>query len=230
MPERKPMADRAPLGADGLDGLMLAEHAHRVANDMAVAIAELEICRVRLCEAEASRAVAAVIDRLHKISGVQRRLMCPEEGRVGLHVVLGELAEAVASARAGRQGVDLVQDLTPLDVDARFAWKLAVIVAEALTNAFKHGLADCGRQVRLSLEVSASAVRCTVADDGTAPARPGTPGFGQGSRIMGAIAADLAGTVERVTSDAGTQVRISLPRPDAATRKTPAAAALRAAP
>ncbi len=208
-------ADGLSVSAGSLDGLMLAEHAHRMANDMAVVIAELEACRIRLRGSEASSTLVAIIDHVRHVCRVQRCLMCPEEGEVGLHTVLKELAENIQRARAGRNSVSLVLDLAELRVDSRFAWKLATIVAEALTNAFKYGLARRGGQVRLSLEAREHWIFCTVADDGAELNIPTVQGSGQGYRIIEAVSADLGGAAAYLRSAAGMQFRVALPNPRA---------------
>ena len=205
-------ANKSPPRSETSEGLMLAEHAHRIANDMTTLIAELETCRVRSRDAAASTVLAIAIERLHDICGVQRRLMQPQEGNVDLDVVLGELAEAVVRARSGPHRVDLELQLLPIRADSSFAWRLATILTELITNSLKHGLAGREGQISLSLRDHDDLVCCTVADDGIGAGDWRSKGSGHGHRIVQAMVDELGGTVERFTSTLGTETRLAFPR------------------
>lgn len=193
------------------ESLMLAEHTHRIANDLAMMMAELEICRVRLTDVVAARVVAGALARLRDVHGVQRCLLQPIEGEVDLALTISNLAAAVVRARGS--AVHLVLNLTPMIVDARMSWRIATIVNELLTNALKYGSGSerCGR-VEVSLDVDEDRVICVVADNGSGAGDWSPKGTGHGFGIIGAIAAQLGGDVERSTSGCGTRIGVAIPR------------------
>lgn len=203
------------------ESIMLVEHSHRIANDLTVVIAALELCKGRLQDASSRDVVAAALDRLHVVCIVQRRLMRPEKGDVDLGLFLQDLAEAVVRARSEPSQVRLSLHLKPLNADSHFAWRLGAIVAELLTNALKHGIAARRGRISVLLEEHGDRLCCMVVDEGTGAGDWRGGGGGRGTAIVAALVDDLCGTVERWTSTAGTGVRLTFPMAVAASRSEP---------
>ncbi|UWZ51721.1 sensor histidine kinase [Dactylosporangium aurantiacum] len=105
-------------------------------------------------------------------------------------------------------GVDAPQELPVLPAAVEVA--AYMIAVEALANARRHAGATA---VRLGLRLDGGHLLVTVTDDGrAATAAPGTAiGAGVGMHSMRERAAELGGTLEVVSSPAGTTVTAHLP-------------------
>jgi two-component sensor histidine kinase len=83
-----------------------------------------------------------------------------------------------------------------------------MIVSELITNAARHAFAGRPGKIRVELVRTDGFVRCTVSDDGSAPA-DAQPG--RGIRIVEQLAAALDGSFERKFGFAGTAATLIFP-------------------
>ncbi|WP_242121944.1 ATP-binding protein [Sphingomonas lacusdianchii] len=187
------------------EGLLLREHAHRVANDMAVASAALRFAE---CRTGSDPALSSVIARLEATARVQRLLCEGASGRtVDLADVLTRLCDAMRSAHAA-QSVALDVVAHPLPVADGDAWILSMCVHELVGNALRHGGAS-GARVRVEAFDGAGTTTVRVLDRGGMRewSRPG----GQGAAIVDQLAARLGGRVRRSVDRGGGCVEIAVP-------------------
>lgn len=187
------------------EGLLLREHSHRVANDMAVASAALRFAERR---AGSDPAIATVIARLDAAARVQR-LLCerPTGAAVDLVGILGRLCDAMLIAHPGRPfAVEIAGE--PLLVADADAWVLSMCVHELVGNALRHG-GQRGARVRVVVADKAGWTTVTVFDRG-GPREWSRPG-GQGAAIVDQLAAMLGGRVLRSSGTGGGRVEIATP-------------------
>ena len=194
-----------------VDEIMLAEHAHRMTNDMSTAIAALQLCHRRADEASTRTVLATAIERLHRIAQVQRILSKPKESEVDLDVVIEALSKAVLCAYSGAIAVEVAFRLDKVRTGSDFAWRLSTALAEVVSNAIKHAFADHGGVIYVMLTARGPGVRCTVADDGRGAGEWRSKGSGLGCGIVDAIVAGLGGTAARETSSSGSRVTMDFP-------------------
>src|SRR5690606_31564667 len=121
-----------------------------------------------------------------------------------------------ASLFGDEEGIELVCDVDPIDVDLDTAIPLGLITVELVTNAHKHafpGAAGGRVTVRLAkAEEDGGRAVLTVADDGIGlPAdRDPTRNGGMGMRLVNALVAQIDGTLA-VTGDGGTRWTVVFP-------------------
>jgi two-component sensor histidine kinase len=83
-----------------------------------------------------------------------------------------------------------------------------MIVSELITNAARHAFAGRPGEIRVELLHAGGLVKCTVSDNGSAPAdvQPG-----RGIRIVEQLAKELNGSFERKFGFAGTTAAVVFP-------------------
>ena len=105
---------------------------------------------------------------------------------------------------------DIESELLPAD----HAIPLGLIVNELVTNAVKYAFpGDPKGTISVTLKRFAGELRLTVADDGQG-ADPQRADSGFGGRLVDSFARQLGGWVERVSSNKGTSVCLTLPSHD----------------
>lgn len=196
----------------GEDALLLREFAHRALNDVAVAVAAVNLAE-RGGADDRRRLLAEARARLEGSGALMRLLARPPEPRVDLGAGLAELCGAMRAARATGGGGELVVDAPALWVDGAVARRLLLIAAELVGNAYRHALAgrDDGR-LSVTMRRVRGRVRVDVRDDGppAGSARP-TAGTGWGRGIVAELARRAGGTVALVGTGAGTLARLEAP-------------------
>ena len=87
-------------------------------------------------------------------------------------------------------------------------WRIALIVAELIRNAVRHGLAGRAGCVRVALTRTPGSVRCVVSDNGRASS---DPRHGRGRRLIEMLAAELGGEVSWRFTPAGCIAELAFP-------------------
>ena len=154
---------RSPLSAIGLRAAALARGAASIRTEEVAASA-------RAIQTTVAR-IAELVDRVLDAARLDGGAVVLQRERVSLEDVAREAVEALAPV-ADRAGVPLelrVEPGTPLVEGDRV--RLGQAVGNVLDNAIRHG--PRGEPVRITLEETPSAVRCTVRDrgPGVAPER-----------------------------------------------------------
>lgn len=136
--------------------------------------------------------------------------------RVGLD--LGSLLSRVANAVAhdeGGPGIRFVQIVESLEVNLEAAIRIALILSETLSNAFKHAFVglDQGFVELRAVRMAAGGMRLMISDDGIGiPADIGWPGTNtMGGRLISALLEGLDATINVARGAAGTVVMIDVP-------------------
>lgn len=219
-PLRVPDAPTDAGMAAPLDGIMLAQYSHRVADDMAAAIAALEAHRSHAREVAAVTALDAAIGRLRGAGNVQRLLARPQAPEVSLADALYDLTVALEGYQRRGRPVQLSFSLEPIVVDGDFAWRLSAVAAEVVSNALRHGLQGSSGNIAVTLGRERHGIACRIKTDGGGDGWPRPTGAGPGGGIIDGIVAFLKGEIERTCSRDGTGVSVWLPEP----RRKPAIA------
>ncbi len=190
--------------------LYLDEVMHRVLNDYTAMLSTVRLAALKVSESQAGEALDEVTQRLHASATAFRALSPPpDQPARDLDEDLEALCAALSAAILAAKGVTLTFAADPVRMSAQRCWKVGLVVSELVTNAARH--AFVGRErgaITVELGVFADRVRCSVADDGAAPAviRPG-----RGSAILDAIAAELGGTLVRRHTGLGSTVVLDVP-------------------
>ncbi len=186
------------------EGLLLSEHAHRAANDMAVATAALHFAQRRH---GADPQVASVIARLEASAQVQRLLCARPTGEpVDLDATLRRLCAAMASAHGGAElAVTVGLSSRPLMVADGTVMALAMCVHELVRNAIVHA-PSIGARIRVEVRDDGVSTRVAVIDRG--PPRTWGRAGGQGAAIVDQLVARIGGVVGRRVCAAGGRVEM----------------------
>jgi two-component sensor histidine kinase len=185
--------------------LLLREVNHRIKNSLQIVSSILHLQGANVQNAEANAALQNASARVHAIAAVHERLYGGKDIRVvSLDGFLADLCGNIADAlgRAGLVEVDLASVEVPTDT----AIPLALIVNELLTNALKYGRPP----YRVVLETRERRLVLAICDAGPGPATD-EKRTGLGSRLVEALAKQLAATRETTRGPEGYRVELTMP-------------------
>ncbi len=200
---------------------LIREIHHRVKNNLQIiaSLVNLQMRGVR--DDRAREAMMTVRSRVNALALIHRSLYETDElQRIELNSFLRALMDQVAEfLDAKRRHIEVAVDVAPVSVPAETAVTLALLVTEALSNAFKHAFpAEGGGMVRISMAVEKDGPpTLIIADDGVGAARAAGREEGDedregnlGHQLMLGYARQLGGTLT-VEAGQGTTIRIELP-------------------
>lgn len=193
--------------------LLLREIHHRVKNNLQIVTSLLNLRAGRLGSPIAREALAEAQTRIKALALVHRHLYEQSEvGAVDLSAFVddlcGTLADAVLPAESD---VSLSCESDPLTVPAEQAISLSLLIAEALSNAFKHGFPDgrAGRvEVRIAMIEDGARARLSIRDDGVGIAEE-TRRSGLGMTLIEMLARQAGGELAIETGSAGTALSVT---------------------
>jgi len=196
--------------------LLLKEVHHRVKNSLSMTASLIYLQERRFNDPVVREAFESTRRRLSSIGLVHEALYSGSsledvDLRAYLTRLVGELSDGYGAAA---RGVAVAAEIEPLSLPAPQATPVGLIVAEAVTNAFKHAFGD-REAAQITLTVRRQGlddVEVEVRDDGdgfpdlAATERPG----GLGARLIEALADQLRGQVTRF-NDGGAVLRLVFP-------------------
>ena len=197
-------------GSFGVEPLLIVEEfSHRVVNEYAGAIAALNFEAVQLADANARAVLHRTTQRLHAAAEAHRVLQAPfAADDMSLGDYLDRVCAALAEANLRDRGVKLILVEDEVVLPAVRCWRVALIVAELITNAVKHGFKGGAGMIVVEVGQVGNEVICKVADNGQIPANP-QPSCG--SRVVEGLARELQGDVRWNFGPAGVTATLSFP-------------------
>ncbi|HKT75882.1 MAG TPA: histidine kinase dimerization/phosphoacceptor domain -containing protein [Sphingobium sp.] len=194
--------------------LLFHELQHRVSNNLQVVAAMLSLQRRHIDHDVARQALDDASSRLALIGRISRALYDPSEGGQNIHHFLTTLTQDVVEA-SGRDDISVIVDAPPhLTLESSTAVPLALIVAEAVSNAIEHGLPHRGGSIHVTLEDQSGSLSLKIADDGQglAPDFQMESGDSIGLRIANALASQMSGRFAlHPRPEGGAIARLDLP-------------------
>jgi PAS domain S-box-containing protein len=204
--------------------MLLHEMQHRVANSLQI-IASILLLKVRTVQSEETRKhLRDAHQRVVSVAAVQQQLLASSHGDpVYIGPYLSRLSQALAASMS--------DDSRPISLEIKAeggtassadAASIGLIVAELVTNAFKHAFVGdvAAGLVVVAYEATEMSWRLVVSDNGVraAEGQLGTdkPRPGLGTIIVAALAKQLDARVEVMRSQRGTTVSITHGTPDRA--------------
>lgn len=194
--------------------LLFHELQHRVSNNLQVVAAMLSLQRRHVDHESARRALDDASARLALIGRISRALYDPSEDGQDVQAFLTKLTADVVDA-SGRDDIHVSVVAPPcLKLESNVAVPMALIVAEAVSNAIEHGLPHRGGSITVVLEDSSGTLSLRIADDGN-----GLPSDfdlaaknSMGLKIASALAGQLKGRFALQSGpDGGAIARLDLP-------------------
>jgi two-component sensor histidine kinase len=190
--------------------LLVGELEHRVANEYALAISSMSLAMARSSNPETKAALTDAAQRLRNYANAHRALQAPPTGgRSDLAVYLRQLCSAVARAALAERGIRLTLIEQSVELDAVRCWRVGLIVSELITNAARHALTGRDGAIVVRIAENQGTVHCSVTDNGHVGHRPAA---GCGTRIIDALARELAGAIERRFTEFGAVIILSFPQ------------------
>ncbi len=203
---------------------MLREMQHRIANALQFLASLLSLQAGRVTDTDAAReALEDAAARLGTVARIHRRLHAPNLSGAALPDLLRDIANAMLAARGLGPGLsdsvrlavevaDAARRLDPVRATA-----VAMIVAEAATNAAKHAFdSPGGGSLAIVLDRRDAQFVLAVTDDGPGPPDQAAVHESLGMPVMQAMARRLGGEFHFGPSAAGgAQVLVTFPvQPD----------------
>lgn len=196
--------------------LLLREMNHRVKNDLQSLVAVADLQARRIADPAARDVLEALSQRMAALSQIHDRLQATK-GAVEIDAgdFVGALCRDLHAAHVGRRPIALKVHAAHAPVSAALAVPLGLLVNELVTNAIKHAFPE-GRRGTITVDLASvdRGLRLRVGDDGVGVnagrINSGREG-GIGARLIGALAAQLGGSMETSAQGPGTMVTISLP-------------------
>lgn len=199
---------------------LLLEMQHRIANALQFLSSLLVLQADRVSDAACARdALTEAAARLGAVARIHRRLHDPRLSGAGLGDLLRDIAAEMLAARGiateAQGGVRLRVTVAEAarDLGTHRATAVAMIVAEAATNAAKHAFdATSHGALRIVLAHDDAAFVLTVADDGPGPPQEAPLEDSLGLTVMQAMARRLAGTFRfGAGACGGAEIRVAFP-------------------
>lgn len=195
--------------------LLFHELQHRVSNNLQVVAAMLALQRRHVDHEDARRALDDASGRVALVGRISRALYDPSGVGQDVETFLTTLAKDVLDAN-GRQDIALtVRAPHAMTLDATISVPLALIVAEAVSNAVEHGLPDRPGRIDVALATQDGAIGLRIADNGHGIATDMPSGGAAGSlglRIAHALAGQLGGRFAlEAGASGGAVARLDIP-------------------
>jgi two-component sensor histidine kinase len=189
--------------------LLVDEINHRISNEFASLIAIVSRAAAASGSDEVKRALRGVVQLLHHHAQIHRALRPPDrETLVDAEGYLGELCRSISRSKLDHMNIDLVLAASPLLLESGRCWRLGMIVSELITNAARHAFSGRSGRIEVELFRVGGSVRCTVSDNGSAPADIVA---GRGLRIVEELSKAIDGRFERKFGSAGTTAILIFP-------------------
>ncbi len=188
---------------------------HRVKNNLQVVSSLLTMQSLRFADPDLQAAFKETAERVQSMGIIHEMLYRRDEAeQVRLDEYLEVLASSLAgSYGAGARGISVKVAADPHTIPLDQAVPIALVVTEALSNAFKHAFPN-GRAgtIEVSLRHADGALRLSIVDDGVgmAAARAG----GIGVNLVQMLAAQLGADLRyEGRPEGGTLLEIAFPAP-----------------
>jgi two-component sensor histidine kinase len=190
--------------------LVVEEISHRVANEDAGAIAAINFEATHIADADARAALRRTTDKLHAFAEAHRALQAPAAaGDMCLGDYLDRVCAALSEASLRERSVKLILVEDVVMLAARRCWRVALIIAELISNSVQHGFKASGGMIVVEVRQVGSEVVCVVADNsgGCTPNPPPS----RGRRIVERLARELSGDIQWFFGPKGVTATLAFP-------------------
>jgi light-regulated signal transduction histidine kinase (bacteriophytochrome) len=188
---------------------LIGEVNHRVQNSLQLVSSFLALQAKASDDPALQAAVEEARRRIAAVSLVHRRLYRSDQlGAVDAARYLDELMADLLGSMGAEWHPFVVRDLEPVMLPADRAIGLGLVLNELVTNVNKYAYGGAAGPLHISLAEDRSRFRLVVADEGVGR---GSARAGFGSRMMDALVAQLAGTLEFADNRPGTRAIVSAP-------------------
>jgi two-component sensor histidine kinase/CHASE3 domain sensor protein len=200
---------------------LLQDTSHRIGNSLATVSSLLALQLMRTRSAEVRTALEAARLRVHAIASAHRRLRLGDDMEsASADEFLSAVLEDIATTQTDSGRIVIEGKIESIEVSARDATTLGILVGEFVTNALKHGFPD-GREGRVEVALfrdEAGVPTLKVSDNGIGLPEGQDEG-GLGSVIIRQLSGQFGGEpIYTSVPGQGVSISVSLPALD----RTPA--------
>ena len=202
--------DRALISKDAT----IREIHHRVKNNLQTVSALLRLQARRIEDPKASAAIEEAVRRVVSIALVHETLSATSQDLVQFDEVITKIIQGASELNIRPNEIQIKKVGEFGLISSMVATPLALVLTELIHNALEHGLSISGDLVELRINRQAASMTITVADNGA-----GIPNdfslelnTNLGLQIVQTLTKnELAGKIEFIKQNIGTQVQISFP-------------------
>ena len=202
--------DRALISKDAT----IREIHHRVKNNLQTVSALLRLQARRIEDPKASAAIEEAVRRVVSIALVHETLSATSQDLVQFDEVITKIIQGASELNIRPNEIQIKKMGEFGLISSMVATPLALVLTELIHNALEHGLSTSGDLVELRINRQAASMTITVADNGA-----GIPSdfslesnTNLGLQIVQTLTKnELAGKIEFIKQNIGTQVAISFP-------------------
>ncbi len=202
--------DRALISKDAT----IREIHHRVKNNLQTVSALLRLQARRIEDPKASAAIEEAVRRVVSIALVHETLSATSQDLVQFDEVITKIIQGASELNIRPNEIQIKKVGEFGLISSMVATPLALVLTELIHNALEHGLGASGDLVELRINRQAASMTITVTDNGA-----GIPNdfslelnTNLGLQIVQTLTKnELAGKIEFIKQNIGTQVQISFP-------------------
>ena len=202
--------DRALISKDAT----IREIHHRVKNNLQTVSALLRLQARRIEDPKASAAIEEAVRRVVSIALVHETLSATSQDLVQFDEVITKIIQGASELNIRPNEIQIKKVGEFGLISSMVATPLALVLTELIHNALEHGLSASGDLVELRINRQAASMTITVTDNGA-----GIPNdfslelnTNLGLQIVQTLTKnELAGKIEFIKQNIGTQVQISFP-------------------
>ena len=202
--------DRALISKDAT----IREIHHRVKNNLQTVSALLRLQARRIDDPKASAAIEEAVRRVVSIALVHETLSATAQDLVQFDEVITKIIQGASELNIRPNEIQIKKVGEFGLISSMVATPLALVLTELIHNALEHGLSQSGDLVELRIDRSGKSMTVTVVDNGA-----GIPAdfslesnTNLGLQIVQTLTKnELAGKIEFIKPNTGTQVQISFP-------------------
>ena len=202
--------DRALISKDAT----IREIHHRVKNNLQTVSALLRLQARRIEDPKASAAIEEAVRRVVSIALVHETLSATSQDLVQFDEVITKIIQGASELNIRPNEIQIKKVGEFGLISSMVATPLALVLTELIHNALEHGLSTSGDLVELRINRQAASMVITVTDNGA-----GIPNdfslelnTNLGLQIVQTLTKnELAGKIEFIKQNIGTQVQISFP-------------------
>jgi two-component sensor histidine kinase len=195
--------------------ILLQDTNHRIGNSLATVSSLLALQMLRTQSDEVRNALEAARLRVHAIASAHRRLRLGDELDTAIAAeFLQAVLDDIATTQSDPRRISIEGDIAPIEVNARDATTLGILVAELVTNALKHAFPKgADGTIRVTFQADAEGVpTIAVSDNGMGMGdHDPTSDKGLGTVIVKQLSSQFGGVPHYESAAPGLTVFIALP-------------------
>jgi two-component sensor histidine kinase len=202
--------DRALISKDAT----IREIHHRVKNNLQTVSALLRLQARRIDDPKASAAIEEAVRRVVSIALVHETLSATAQDLVQFDEVITKIIQGASELNVRPNEIQIKKVGEFGLISSMVATPLALVLTELIHNALEHGLSQSGDLVELKVDRSGKSMTVTVVDNGAGIPRDFSleSNTSLGLQIVQTLTKnELAGKIEFIKPNIGTQVQISFP-------------------